>query len=249
MLTTSEFISLCKGVIFPKGSLLRELAKLSRGKRVRNRLSFAQTGEDILCSLFLPEEGLTYFDIGSGHPIHGSNTYLFYKQGNSGLLIDPLEISRRLSRLLRPRDHFIKAVVKGTQSTEVTSVLYETYPYEYSTSNLEDLKDAMVLGAELLREHKSEVLTAEMIEKLAYLYHPHLVSIDIEGSDIEVLQGLTFSKFKPRVICVEAKSSEERKVVSKLLSKHDYENVAFTALSSIFVSNSYLLSSGMMKHF
>src|SRR4051794_18414209 len=56
------------------------------------RLSFAQQGEDLVVdSLFgaLKVAKPTYLDIGAYEPIRSNNTYLFYRQGGRGVLVEP----------------------------------------------------------------------------------------------------------------------------------------------------------------
>jgi len=51
---------------------------------------YSQFGEDQILDKLLPEKKGFFLDIGAGRPIRYSNTYLFYKRGWNGILIDPL---------------------------------------------------------------------------------------------------------------------------------------------------------------
>src|SRR5262245_28254872 len=56
------------------------------------KLSFAQYGEDLVASgLFgtLNVKAPTYLDIGAYEPIDSNNTYLFYRRGARGVLVEP----------------------------------------------------------------------------------------------------------------------------------------------------------------
>ncbi|MEI9928867.1 MAG: hypothetical protein WDN44_15790 [Sphingomonas sp.] len=47
-------------------------------------------GEDVLLGRLLKTASSgTYVDVGANHPIEGSNTYRLYRQGWTGLTIDP----------------------------------------------------------------------------------------------------------------------------------------------------------------
>lgn len=57
---------------------------------VRN--TYAQTGEDRIITSLLEEGKITsrfYIDVGANHPTKLSNTYRLYKEGFSGLVIEP----------------------------------------------------------------------------------------------------------------------------------------------------------------
>ena len=54
---------------------------------------YSQCGEELILRSMLNSIGKTgigtFIDIGAHHPIHGSNTYYFYRLGWSGVNIDP----------------------------------------------------------------------------------------------------------------------------------------------------------------
>jgi len=75
------------------------------------RKFYSQFGEDVIL-LNLMGSGIgTYIDIGAGHPIRGSNTYALYRNGRSGILIDPILANVELARKRRPRDKALCALV------------------------------------------------------------------------------------------------------------------------------------------
>ena len=55
--------------------------------------TYSQYGEDLILSSAIEylkiDENISYLDIGANHPMSLSNTYLLYKQGASGVLIEP----------------------------------------------------------------------------------------------------------------------------------------------------------------
>jgi len=60
--------------------------------------SYSQHGEDIYVWTFLSGLGLlsgVYVDVGANHPTSISNTYLFYRKGYRGIIIEPnVELAR-----------------------------------------------------------------------------------------------------------------------------------------------------------
>src|SRR5262249_294836 len=76
------------------------------------RMSWAQQGEDLVMAEILARLAIAtprYFDIGAFHPTIGSNTFLFYVMGGSGVLVEPNPPMIDLLRRARPRDVVIAA--------------------------------------------------------------------------------------------------------------------------------------------
>jgi hypothetical protein len=73
---------------------------------------------------------------------------------------------------------------------------------------------------------------------------PSFLSIDAEGADFEVLQSNNWSKYKPRVICIESPQDSDKNSQSivDFLDQRGYQLVEQTQLSKVFVSKIYLQS-------
>ena len=64
-----------------------------------------------------------------------------------------------------------------------------------------------------------------------------LLDIDVEGADLKVLQGLSFQKFKPEIICVEIHDKYLKESETfKLLKNLNYELIWSGVFSHIFRS-------------
>ena len=201
---------------------------------------FSQTGEDELLQKYLPERIGSFVDVGAGQPVRGSNTFYFYKKGWSGTLIDPVEFNLRLTKLFRRRDKFIQSIVS---SINTPLKFYEFYPAEYSTIEKSVAEDLVKRGIKLKREVDLNPIS---LSSLNLSYKPldaTLLSIDVEGHDLEVLQSNNWSSFKPRVICVEENFSDKKQSSSKIgnyLIAYGYKFVDSTHISSIYVHLDYL---------
>src|SRR6266404_5627195 len=84
-------------------------------KRILGRGQGSQFGEDKIVASLLPEKG-TYLDIGAYHPHLYSNTYLLYKKGWSGTVVEPNPDMFVLWRVFRPKDTFVNCAV-GSRGT------------------------------------------------------------------------------------------------------------------------------------
>lgn len=164
----------------------------------KSRKNYSQFGEDFVLSQVCPPNGY-YIDIGSGRPISGSNTFLLYRQGWSGTLIDPIRQNILLSYLLRRRDKKVHAAIGIPGET----YFFHLYPYEYSTvsdvraKNLIDNKKAQLVSKDKLNVIEIRKLFSGPVKGCL------LLCIDVEGMDLQVLTSFPFEIQKPDVICVE----------------------------------------------
>lgn len=170
---------------------------------LKPRYSYSQFGEDLILRKFLPEDNGYYLDVGSGRPVKGSNTYLFYRKGWNGVTVDPIGLNSFLHKIFRPRDKFWLALC-GPKNNEALSI-YEFFPYEYTTMQHEIAEELIRVGsAKLIETHKiSCYLPSTFIEEMVP-EAPTLICIDAEGSDFSILQSIDFQLIRPRVICVES---------------------------------------------
>jgi hypothetical protein len=202
---------------------------------------YSQFGEDSFLQKYLQENEGFYLDIGSGDPVRGSNTFFLYKKGWSGILIDPLTRNIFSSKIIRRKDKIIQGLV-GAKNKSYP--FYEMYPYEYSTTSNEIVKDLINNGkAELVKKVQLNSFSVSELKLDVNSSQPSLLSIDCEGLDLEVLNTIDLVTIKFRVICIEdfdfnpvSKSSE----INQYLNVNGYEIVGRAGPSSIYVKSSWL---------
>ena len=161
--------------------------------------SYAQWGDDVLVwEYFGRKPDGVFLEAGANSPKILSQTYLLEKRGWTGVLVEPvpeccvnLRAERPGSRVFQnalgsPEQRgLLRLSIPGGQS-ELTSALKEGQEVGTNDKTFE---------AELIT--LNEVLASAGITQLDYL------SLDLEGMELEALQGLDFSKFKPDLIIVE----------------------------------------------
>ena len=211
--------------------------------KIGRDLFFGQTNEDLEILKFVPEKYGKYIDIGSGRPIKDSNTFHFYRKGWRGVLVDPIEDNVRMSRILRRKDSSLRMLI-GPDSGEI--FFWRLEPYGYSTTvetvALECLKNPQI------RLKKKEIIKVAMLKDVAFSMSPKdptILTIDVEGFDLEVLKSNDWNRVMPRVICVEelgnlSPSKDSPSEIQLYLESYGYKLKAKTILSSIFVHKSYL---------
>lgn len=199
--------------------------------------SYSQYGEDLLIKLALPEPKAKgfYVDVGCHHPRRGSNTYGLYRKGWHGLLIDLEEEKVLACRLRRRRD---KAVVAAVSDQEREVSIYS--PGEFSTNATIALSSvSSPHGYRPIGRLHTTTLT-DLLDKYQAPRDFALLSVDVEGADHEVIKGLDFDRYTPRVICVENWESTRgieavlASAMHRLLVEKRYCLTGWAGLSTIY---------------
>jgi FkbM family methyltransferase len=200
--------------------------------------TFSLEGTDlILSSLLRQVEKGNYLDIGANHPINISNTYLFYQRGWRGVAVDGHDKFLNLWKQFRPDDRFCEAVV----SDSAKRVDFRIFPDDTMGSinkETSDRYEARFSKANI----KTRVVTTTTIFDVWREYgsgEVHLLSIDIEGEELNALRGANLKSFRPGVIAAEIKNVSLYAPLAdplvSFLTDAGYRLVAKTPLDSIFV--------------
>ncbi len=200
---------------------------------LKNRLSYSMDGEDLIISdYFKKKSNGIYIDVGCYHPIHRNNTFLLYKKGWRGINIDIHNFSIELFKFLRPDDLNYNFAV--SDKNEKIKMYFQKELSQISTIENTQAKKAFQgkIKEKIIQSYTlNEVMRFSKLEdkKIDFL------DVDVEGADFKVLQGLSFEKFKPEVICVEIhdKNIKESKTF-KLLRDYKYDLIWSGVFSHIF---------------
>jgi FkbM family methyltransferase len=200
------------------------------------KIYFSFSGVDIILEkIFRNHSKGIYIDIGCQHPIKNSNTYLLHKKGWEGINVDLDKDNIDLFKTSRSHDlNFNKAL-----SAEVKEVDLYFY-HKKSPINTIDKKTSDFQKAEVTSIKKINTDTLNnIILKTKYKDSVFdLLSIDVEGHELEVLKGFDLTKFSPKVIVVEYLDLK----VSKLEIKNlNVENILNTEIYKYLVSKDYIL--------
>jgi len=215
---------------------------------------FSGDGEDIIVRKYLSgiENGF-YIDIGAHYPILGSNTFAFYLHGWSGICIDPLPGLKRKYAFWRPRDKFIRAGI----SSEESQLDYYYYKYmsdisTFSPERVEVMKS--IYGRVPSSVYPTQTLTIKSICDKYYGGDPiHLINIDVEGMELEILKQIFSEGLSPWILCIEelgmfAETIPQGEIYS-LLKENGYIFASRTFLTSIYVKkeNIHMMPSPYVK--
>ena len=163
--------------------------------------TYAQHGDDLAVLNIFKRLGIekpSYLDVGAYHPFDLSNTALLYERGSRGINVEPNEALFPAFLEARPDD---TTICVGVAPVEGRMTFYHVAadPGRFTF----DVATALSLG--VTRKVTASVMTLNSIVALyAAGIWPDLLNIDIEGLDIDVLQGADFGDHPPRVVIVEA---------------------------------------------
>jgi len=193
----------------------RRLLKQWLPRSVADRLRFAPwrlkkyrysfEGEDILAGFLLAEHVTgrvgRYVDVGSNHPMHNSNTFMFYRQGWRGLCVDPTPGFAKDFARLRPRDRFIEAGVGPDGVMDFyrfSESQYNTFSPQLAERHRQDGHAGQSPIRVPIRPLMSLLDEASIPPESVDLF-----SLDVEGHEMAVLSGIDWTRFTPHVVIAE----------------------------------------------
>jgi FkbM family methyltransferase len=209
----------------------------------RPRQSFAQQGEDlILYNLLRHELGLsrpTYIDIGAADRVRSNNTYLLYCTGSRGVLVEPNPTYVALLRMHRPEDLVVAAGVGIGDARAADYYVIRGRPSLNTFSPDAVARLRALEGREVVeRVMKMPLIAVNRLIASVFGREPDLISIDVEGLDLAILETLDFARFRPAVICAETTHPgvpHERTPIAQVLAARGYLPCAGTLFNTIFV--------------
>jgi FkbM family methyltransferase len=174
----------------------------------------------------------TYLDIGAADPVQASNTYLLHESGGHGVLVEPNPAYQARLRRYRPHDVIVEAGVGITDDVSADYYVIRDAPMRntFSKGDVEYLRKRA--GREVVeRVVKMPLIALNRLiaEKLGAA--PDLLSTDVEGLDVAILQTLDFQKYRPAVIIAE---TQPRGPIPDLLASKGYEIRGATMFNVIF---------------
>ena len=210
--------------------------------------SYAQSGEDcivnyILNFLRVDISQIKYLDLGANHPKKMSNSYSLYQKGACGVLVEANpELISELKKC-RERDIVLNCVIGDCQ--EDYSEFYVLTGDGLSTVSYEAAVKVCALNPDVSIKCKYNVpviSVREILQKYC-LNQVDVLSIDLEGLELTVLNQLDFNTVRPKIIIFECidyaptlvtKKNDDSEI-TKILYDNEYIEYAFTGINSIYV--------------
>ena len=191
---------------------------------------------------FLDYDGGYYVELGANDGINQSNTYYFEKnRGWKGVLIEP--IGHKYMRCVKNRSNKNKIFCNAC-----VSFSYQKKFVEMTYSNLMTISNSLESDIDKPLGHLQEGLNHLTKDETNYTFGSvaetlnnillrsdapkkiDFLSLDVEGSEIEVLKGINHKEYRFRYMCIETRDYEkisnyllkENYLFVKKLSFHDY---------------------------
>ena len=213
--------------------------------KFKPRLAYSHWGVDLIITKLLNSKNKgIYIDVGCHHPFLNNHTYLLYKSGWEGINIDVDYNSIDMFNFFRKSDVNIQTAVTDHKG-EVDLFFYHNRAAKNTISKEfgSDAKEKKKINSDTLNN---------IIENSKFKNSKiDFVSIDVEGNEMNVLNGFNLKKYKPKLILLEfilpnKKEFYEKDIneitnseVYKFLIKNDYKLINWNHDDLLFMSLDY----------
>ena len=214
---------------------LYAISKILFSKK-QSRTYYSQFGEDAVLRELISKKDQkgTYLDIGCYHPRKHSNTYLLYKMGWSGMLVDVEKTKLIACKIIRPRDETLLCAVSNEKGF---APIFAPKKYSVLTSLVKINDEFKKIGT---IEQKT---ISEIIENNLSGNCPTVLSIDVELKDYDAIKSIDFKRHSPKFILIECSDDDfniDQVLQTKihlLLIKNKYNLISWTLNTGIYKIN------------
>ena len=214
-----------------------KLIKVFIKSLTHKKISYSYGGVDLLIlDIFKNQKKGYYLDIGCAHPIKNNNTYLLYRKGWNGINIDLDKENIDLFNSYRKRDFNVTAAVSDKEG--------ETDLYFYhnkSALNTISKQNADFQKADIssIKKIKTQSIN-KILENSPYKDQKiDFLSVDVEGSELDIFKNFDFNKYSPKVIAVEFLDLSLKKLEIKNLN---INNMIKSKIFELIQSKGYTLA-------
>ena len=213
--------------------------------KFKPRLAYSHWGIDLIITKLLNSKNKgIYIDVGCHHPFLNNHSYLLYKSGWEGINIDIDYNSIDMFNFFRKSDVNVQTAVTDHKG-EVDLFFYHNRAAKNTISKEfgSDAKEQKKINSDTLNN---------IIENSKFKNSKiDFVSIDVEGNEMNVLNGFNLKKYKPKLILLEfilpnKKEFYEKDIneitdseVYKFLIKNEYKLINWNHDDLLFMSMDY----------
>jgi len=185
--------------------------------------SFSQFGEDLLVWKYFSNKRDGFFvEVGANEPEYLSQTFLLERNGWRGILVEPQSTCCEQLRRIRPEAHIFQAACGA--------------PEQKGKALLQLNHQGSKLSKLITAGEYEEVQVMTLDDILEQVPHPRIdfLSIDVEGSELQVLRGFDILKHSPRLMLIEDNIANRLKVHWHI-KRHGYQLVKRTGCNNWYL--------------
>jgi FkbM family methyltransferase len=191
---------------------------------------------------YLPEKNGFFVELGANNGVDQSNTLYFERyKGWKGVLVEPVVHNYFKCRENRSKDNriFCNACVSFGYKHKFVPIAYANLMTTalIATSDIRDKYGHLKNGRQFLKQNEDVVIFGALAKTLHEILVESdapecidLLSLDVEGAELEVIQGVDLTKFSFRYMCIECRDidrlrsylQEHGYALVERLSEHDY---------------------------
>ena len=159
--------------------------------------SYSGGAQDLIINYFFKnkKKGI-YIDVGCYHPYNGNNTKLLYDKGWSGINIDLDFHTIDFFNFVRKGDENINIAISDKEGVK------DLY-FFHNRSAINSLSEIRKEEAKEVRKIQTKTLNSVFENSKFKNEKINLLSIDVEGHEIEVLKSLDLAKYIPEMVVIE----------------------------------------------
>lgn len=162
---------------------------------------YSQFGEDkAIYPLFCQQSEGYYVDLGAYDGVFESNTYVFEQLGWRGVCVEPSSIVYKYLCENRPKCLNIKAAVWNSNRDTCNFHILERQGWSRMEGTLHPEQDSPLVSV----EHPATLTLNRILEHVNVPTGFELLSIDVEGSESQVLEGFYLERYMPRIVIIES---------------------------------------------
>lgn len=225
---------------------IKSLAETAYGTNRSTQKYYGLDGLDQKLEKWLDYDNGFFVELGGNNGIDQSNTYYFEKHRNwKGILVEPTPHNYLYCRKYRSIETYIfcNACVSFSYPDKFVEIAYSNLmscPIGLET----DIEDPMAhakLGKQFLLPTDETFIFGAVARPLNDLLikadAPNMIdllSLDVEGAEMEVLKGIDHDRFRFKYLCVENRSFDK---MSKYLSEFEYRFIEQISPNDLLFEN------------
>lgn len=170
--------------------------QLLKSKKFEKK-SYSGSAQDLIINYFFKnkKKGI-YIDVGCYHPYNGNNTKLLYDKGWSGINIDLDFHTIDFFNFVRKRDENINIAISDNEGEKDLF-------FFHNRSAINSLSENRKKKAKEIKKIKTKTLNSILENSKFKNEKINLLSIDVEGHEMEVLNSLNLEKYIPEMVVIE----------------------------------------------